>query len=169
MIKWTLLFCIIFIQLGLGSKGYSQRPNQRDTLAFSLSLTDSSRDDTVYLHATPPSKIIRFFNKNLRGIWHADTPVVGKAIIYFLVDREGKFARSWFDGAVSNQEIALETCRVADKMTQLPMLPTRVHGIPAISRVEVRVEFRTVEETATANRANANRADIVVIEYQLMR
>ena len=140
----------------------TSQKNLPDTVYFSFEKTDSHTGDTTYLHSLSQTTIRRYFNKNLRGLYHDDTPVLGSVIINFNVDKEGKFTGACYEDSPTNNkstfggysfyepatgkpdsgELIIEVLRVTNNLNRLPLSPTIVAGKRLASNVRLQVIFR---------------------------
>lgn len=153
MLKWALLFwtlgvCVAGRALGQERAEMQQRAAVwqrsfgKDTAAFSFSLLDWHRGDTVYAHADSPRTVLRYFNKNLRGLYQGDTAIItGEVVVTFVLDKLGKCIVADFDTATNNPELVKEVVRVVSNMNRFPIQPTRAGGRPLVSVVRLKVAF----------------------------
>ena len=109
MTKRIVLFWVV---LAWGTATCQQRSFGKDTVAISFSLLDWHRGDTIYAHVDSPRTIMRYFNKNLRGIFHGDTIITGGVILSFILDQQGKYTEAFYDTSRFNPELVGEVMRV---------------------------------------------------------
>src|SRR4051812_15461289 len=76
---------------GQGTDTTPQRTARIDTVAFAFDKADWHSGDTLYLHSRSPFPLRRYYERNIRGIYHGDTPVVGTVTLQFYIDKTGKF------------------------------------------------------------------------------
>jgi hypothetical protein len=141
MINWIILFSTLLPSF----TAFAQQP-QPDTLHFSFSKTDWHTGDTVYLHSTSATSVRRFFNKNLRGIYHGDTLILGRVNTLFYIDSAGKLTGSCYEETAAPPELIREVLRVTKRLSQLPLLPTMVAGKPVASAVTANILFRKISD-----------------------
>ncbi|HXB09947.1 MAG TPA: hypothetical protein VNW04_22640 [Puia sp.] len=159
MTKWALLFCIVAV-LAARKVAAQEWSYGKDTVAISFALLDWHRGDTVYAHIGAPRTIEQYFNKNLRGIFHADTIITGAVIVSFIVDKGGRVGHISYDTNASNPELAAEVLRVASRMNfLLPIQPTRIGDRALVSVVELKVAY----EEGNKPPQNRFRPDIKVV------
>jgi hypothetical protein len=125
----------------------AQRTTSRDTICFSFDKADWHRGDTVYLHPKAPATLRRFYNKNLRGIYHGDSPVIGIVTLSFYVDNNGKLTGSCFEDSSPSPELTLEVMRVTSRLSQLSLIPTAVAGTTFASKVHLEVAFQKASDS----------------------
>lgn len=167
MLKWIMGISA----LAAAGSGLAQQPavsaqqtTARDTICFSFDKTDWHRGDTVYLHPEAPATLLRFYNKNLRGIYHGDSPVTGAVTLSFYVDNNGKFTGSCFEDSSASPELTLEVLRVTNRLSKLSLIPTSVAGTPFASKVRLKVAFQRASDSPPPDLT----ADITVSLYEVM-
>jgi len=172
MTKWAFLFC--FLTLWAETPAAAQEPAGGDTLDLPFRLIGRKAGDTSYLYMNPPSAtwpesksyFERYFNKNLRGVYHRDTMVSGIAIVWFVIDKQGICTSSYCDTTVSEPEIAHEVLWVTNKMNSMYRIaPSRIGGKPVISRVKMRVVCQFAVNYIHPPAPAGPRPDILVIGY----
>ena len=176
MAKWAFLFCVLlFWDSGLAQSpvAHARRP-AADTVTFSFDLLDWHRGDTVYLRAIRPETaapvinwtIRRYFQKHISGVYHGDSIVSGKVILYFVADTTGKIIRSGYDPTTSDPELANEVLHVVNAMNRsLQMAPTMISGESVVSTVRLKVLFKEIGKPYRDN----FQADLVVEAGPVMR
>jgi hypothetical protein len=151
MLKWIIGISILLAAkpgIAQPATGSPQKSAPRDTICFSFDWVDWHRGDTVFLHAAGPTTLRRYYNKNLRGIYHGDTPVTGAVILFFFVDNNGKFTGSCYEDSSASPQLTLEVLRVTNRLSQLSLIPTAVGathssaGTPTASKVRLKVVFQ---------------------------
>jgi TonB family protein len=168
MLKWIIGLSILLA----AEPGLTQQPTSppkkeapHDTVRFSFDMADWHCGDTVFLHsAAPTATLRRFYNKNLRGIYHGDTPVVGSVILSFYVDNNGKFTGSCYEDSSTSAELNLEVLRVTNRLSQLVLIPTAVAGTSFASKVRLKVIFQKASDTSPSDQTG----DLIVNLYEVM-
>jgi hypothetical protein len=159
MLKW-----LIGVSVCLAANPVIAQPGRPDTVSFSFQLTDGQRGDTVYLHPAGPTTLRRFYNKNIRGIYFNDiTPVLGTVIVLFYVDSTGKFTGACYEDS-TDPLLALEVLRVTRRLSQLPLVPTRVGGKPVASGVRLKVIFQMGSDSPPKDLT----ADLTITLYEVV-
>lgn len=151
MSNWFLGFTLAAILISASATaqtapGTVERPRV-DTAAFSFSLADWHRGETVFLHAAGTT-LLRFYDRNIQAVYRGDTTLVeGFVTITFYVDNTGKFTGARCENATDPQ-LMLEIMRVTRFLSRVSLTPTSVAGKPVASSVRMKVKFTT--ETADA-------------------
>jgi hypothetical protein len=167
MLKWIMgISALAAAGPGLAQQPTSpaQQTTSRDTICFSFDKVDWHRGDTVYLHPEAPTTLRRFYNKNLRGIYHGDSPVIGTVILSLYVDNNGKFTGSCFEDSSASPELTLEVLRVTNRLSQLSLTPTAVAGTPFASKIRLKVAFQKASDSPPPDLT----ADVTVNLYEVM-
>jgi hypothetical protein len=167
MLKWIIGISILLAAtpgIAQQAAGSPQKPACADTLNFSFEMVDWHRGDTIFLHPSAQTTLRRYFNKNLRGVYHGDTPVIGTVVLSFYVDNNGRFTGSCYEDTSAFPELTLEVLRVTNRLSQLSLIPTTVAGTPFASKVRLKVVFQKPSGSPPSDLT----ADLTVNLYEVM-